>query len=66
MIKVKVIKNCVDGMTHEPLRTGDIVEMSEDRFSFCPKGYVEVLNIEHENRTAEDGKVKSRSKRAKK
>ena len=66
MIKVRVIKNCVDGLTHEPLRVGDEVEMTEDRFNCCPKGYVEVLNIEHESRTAEDDKVRSRSKRAKK
>lgn len=62
-MKVRIIKPCIDGLTHEALRVGDIVEMTEDRLKHAPVGYVEVIEGAREYRTAENAEVKTRKKR---
>lgn len=45
-MKVKIIKSCVDGVTHQRLYVGDVMEFTEERLSKVPVGYVEVISEE--------------------
>lgn len=42
-MKVRILKHCVDGVTHQPLYVGDVVDFTEERLARVPVGFVEVL-----------------------
>lgn len=66
-MRIKIVKTCVDGLTHKTLRAGDIVEMTKEHFYTIPIGYAIRMDDEpNEKRTAENAAAKTRTKRTKK
>lgn len=43
-MKVKILKHCIDGVTHQSLYEGDIIDFTEERLARVPIGYVEVIS----------------------
>ena len=62
-MKVRIIKNCIDGLTGKALRIGEIHEMDEKHFGYIPKGYAEVMRDAESRVKAENKRVKARNKR---